>query len=341
MPPNKPASGQEESEIRLAVREGKFHQVKRMFEAVGMKVVYLKRLSMGSLELDGGLAPGEYRRLTEKELERLREGTSEKEKTAAEAERNMGQVSAKAEALNNSGYSPETQLFRYPAGGELLERMLDRTEAVIFDLDGTLVDSMWMWRESDIEYLGRFGISLPEGLQACIEGMSFSETAGYFKTNFPAITDSIEEMKAEWNRMAWDKYVNEVPLKPGAREFLKLLRERNIKTGIATSNSRELVWAVLKSLSAEQYFDEVHTACEVAAGKPSPDIFLLVADRLQTAPEHCLVFEDIRKGIRAGKAAGMRVCAVQDEYSREEAEYKAAEADYFIDSYLDFGLRPD
>ncbi len=310
----KPACRRTESEIRLAIQEGKFHQVKRMFEAVGMKVLYLKRLSIGSLVLDDGLAPGEYRRLTEQELECLREGTPEKE---------------------------EAESFGYPAGTELLNRMLDRTEAVIFDLDGTLVDSMWMWQEIDIEYLGKFGIPLPEGLQACIEGMSFSETAGYFKKNFPAITDSIEEMKAEWNRMAWDKYVNEVPLKPGAREFLKLLRERNIKTGIATSNSRELVWAVLKSLSAEQYFDEVHTACEVAAGKPSPDIFLLVADRLQTAPEHCLVFEDIRKGIQAGKAAGMRVCAVQDEYSREDRERKAAEADYFIDSYFDLGLKPE
>ncbi|MDE7299341.1 MAG: HAD family phosphatase [Lachnospiraceae bacterium] len=217
--------------------------------------------------------------------------------------------------------------------------MLDRTEAVIFDLDGTLVDSMWMWREIDIEYLGRFGIPLPEELQSCIEGMSFSETANYFQARFPEITDSIEEMKSEWTRMAWDKYVNEVPLKPGALEFLQLLRKRNIKTGIATSNSPELVWAVLKSLSAEQYFDEVHTACEVGAGKPSPDIYLLVADCLQVAPERCLVFEDISKGIQAGQAAGRRVWAVRDEYSLEDEENKAAQSDYFIDSYLDLRKR--
>ena len=76
-------------------------------------------------------------------------------------------------------------------------KMLQDKSAVIFDLDGSLVDSMWMWREIDIEYLGRFGIVLPENLQSEIEGMSFSETAVYFKERF-AIPDSIEQMKADW-----------------------------------------------------------------------------------------------------------------------------------------------
>ena len=223
-------------------------------------------------------------------------------------------------------------------GNKLLETMLDGMEAVIFDLDGTLVDSMWMWREIDIEYLGRFGIPLPEGLQSEIEGMSFSETADYFKTHFPAITDDIDKMKAEWNKMAWDKYVNEVPLKPGVLEFLKLLKQRGIRTGIATSNSVTIVAAVLESLSVSSYFDEVHTACEVGVGKPAPDLYLFVAKKLGVAPEHCLVFEDICKGIQAGKSAGMRVCAVRDEYSSAEEEKKAALSDYFIDTYLDFGL---
>ena len=86
------------------------------------------------------------------------------------------------------------------------------------------------------------------------------------------------------------------------------------------------------------YFDEVHTACEVGVGKPAPDLYLFVAEKLGVAPEHCLVFEDICKGIQAGKSAGMRVCAVSDEYSSTEEKKKAELADYFIDTYLDFGL---
>lgn len=312
-------SSGEISEIELTIREGKFHQVKRMFEVVGMKVLYLKRIQMGSLVLPSELLPGGSRYLTEEEIKELEIYV---EKTRAETK--VGQTKQTEQAGQTGQTKPEN----------LLEIMLNGIEAVIFDLDGTLVDSMWMWKQIDIEYLGRFHIPLPDGLQSSIEGMSFSETANYFKKNFPEITDSIDQMKENWNKMAWDKYVNEVPLKPGVLSFLKLLQQRQIKTGIATSNSTELVHAVLGSLGVENYFNAVHTACEAGAGKPAPDIYILVAEKLETAPERCLVFEDIIKGIQAGKNAGMKVCAVRDDYSMEKEEEKKALADYFIDSYL-------
>lgn len=211
--------------------------------------------------------------------------------------------------------------------------MMDK-RAVIFDLDGSLVDSMWMWRQIDIEYLGRFGIPLPEDLQSRIEGMSFHETAVYFREHFP-IQEPIEKMKADWNRMAWDKYMNEVPLKPGAEEFLKGCRERNIRLGIATSNSRELVENVAAVHGLHDYFSCIMTGCDVGRGKPAPDIYLAVADRLEVPPKQCLVFEDIIPGIQAGKNAGMTVCAVEDEYSLSSREEKKRLADYYIEDYYD------
>ena len=210
--------------------------------------------------------------------------------------------------------------------------MLQNKKAVIFDLDGTLIDSMGMWKEIDIEYLGRFGVELPETLQKDISGMSFTETAVYFKETF-GIPDSIEEIKQTWNEMAMYKYTHEVPLKPGVTEFLKELKRRGIKTGIATSNSVELVQAVLKSLQIQDYMDEVHTSCEVAKGKPAPDIYLLVAKCLGVSPEQCLVFEDIPEGILAGKRAGMQVCAVDDEFSKFMEAEKRELADYYISGY--------
>ena len=212
------------------------------------------------------------------------------------------------------------------------EELTEGIQAVIFDLDGTLIDSMWMWKQIDIDYLARQGHPLPEDLQDCIEGMSFSETAVYFKKRF-CLADSLEVIKADWNRMAYDIYVNDVPLKPGVLKFLQYLKKQGIRTGIATSNSKELLLAVLKSLEIEEYFDEIHTSCEVEKGKPAPDIYLLVAERLEVKPEACLVFEDIMQGILAGKAAGMKVCAIKDEFSTKQEAEKRANADWFINGF--------
>ena len=205
-------------------------------------------------------------------------------------------------------------------------------KAFLFDLDGTLVDSMWIWKKIDIEYLGRFGLDLPDNLQASIEGMSFSETALYFKERF-SIPDSLEEMKADWNRMAWEKYTQEVPLKPGVRDFLKYYRARGVKMAVATSNSQELAEAVLAAHGLTDFFDTVVTGCEVAHGKPWPDIYLEAAARLGVNAGECLVFEDVVAGIQAGKSAGMRVAAVEDAYSLYQKLQKRELADYYITDY--------
>lgn len=210
--------------------------------------------------------------------------------------------------------------------------MLDGIQAVIFDLDGTLVDSMWMWRDIDIEYLGRFGHTLPENLQKEIEGMSYTETATYFKETFE-LPCTLDEIKQDWRDMAYEKYTKQVPLKPGASRFLLELKKRGIRTGIATSNGLELVQAVARVHGLDHSIDRIRTACDVAKGKPAPDIYLKVAEDLQTDPKHCLVFEDIPMGILAGKNAGMRVCAVEDCFSENQREEIRRLADYYIDSY--------
>lgn len=210
--------------------------------------------------------------------------------------------------------------------------MLGGKRAAIFDLDGTLVDSMWMWKAIDIEFLSRYGRRCPDDLQKAVEGMSFTETAVYFKKRF-ALPLDIEEMKDIWIRMSIDKYRNEVPLKAGAEELLKKLRKSGLKLGIATSSAREMVDTALHSLKVDSYFDVVTTACEVAAGKPSPDIYLKVSRELETEPSQCIVFEDVPAGILAGKRAGMTVCAVEDEFSCNMRQEKQAMADYYITNY--------
>ncbi len=215
--------------------------------------------------------------------------------------------------------------------------MLQGVKAVIFDLDGTLVDSMWIWKIIDIEYLGMFGIEVPEDLQEEIEGMSFSQTAHYFKERFN-IPHTIEEMKDEWNRRAYVKYKEEIPLKKGVKSFLDYCITHDIKLGIASSNSIELVRVSLEAHGIIDYFQAIHTSCEVATGKPAPYIYELVADTLQVHPSECLVFEDIVVGIMAGQSAGMKVCAVEDEYSMYQQDEKRKLANYYIIDYTEIPI---
>lgn len=216
----------------------------------------------------------------------------------------------------------------------MIKDLLKGKKAALFDLDGTLVDSMWMWKQIDIEFLGRYGYECPDDLQKAIEGMSFSETAVYFKKRFE-IPLSLDEIKDCWTQMAIDKYRYEVPFKPGAKEFLKFCKENNILTGIATSNGRNLVDAVVESLEMGEYLNVITTACEVSAGKPEPDIYLESAKRLSVEPSECLVFEDIPAGIIAGKRAGMTVIAVEDDFSKKMKDEKMSLADGFIDNYFE------
>lgn len=212
--------------------------------------------------------------------------------------------------------------------------MIETVKAVIFDLDGTLVDSMWMWPDIDIGFLKDRGFLCPPELEKEVEGMSFSETAAHFKKRF-GLKETEEEIKQIWMEMSIDKYRSQVPLKPGAGEFLDHLSDRNILMGIATSNGREMVDAVIDSLGIGKYFKVIATSCEVAEGKPSPDIYLKVAGELSVKPCECLVFEDVPAGILAGKRAGMKVCAIEDDFSRHMEAEKRELADYYIRDYFD------
>lgn len=210
--------------------------------------------------------------------------------------------------------------------------MLNKIKAVIFDLDGTLIDSMGLWKEIDIEFLAARGIEYKDDLQEKIEGMSFTETAVFCKEYYH-LSESVEELKEIWIRMAKDKYRYEVLAKPGALEFLHILKQRGVKMGIATSNSEELIDAVNEAYHFDEYMSCIVTACSVNKGKPEPDVYLEAARQLGVAPQECLVFEDIVKGIEAGKRAGMKVCAIEDSYSLAQKEEKRACSDYYIESY--------
>ncbi len=210
--------------------------------------------------------------------------------------------------------------------------IIDKTEAVLFDLDGTVVDSMWIWKQIDIDYFARCKMKMPEDYQKQIEGLSFYETAKYTRDRYLPHRQ-VQDLMDDWNEMAYEHYVSDVLPKEGVIIFLEHLRKRGIKTGIATSNSRILCEATLKKNGLISYFDSILTGEEKNAGKPAPDIYIASAKKLGAAPGGCLVFEDLCNGIRAGKAAGMTVVTIYDEYSAYQWDEKCDLADHHIMSY--------
>jgi HAD superfamily hydrolase (TIGR01509 family) len=210
--------------------------------------------------------------------------------------------------------------------------MLSNIKSVIFDLDGTLIDSMWVWKQVDIEYLKKRSIVLPEDLQKSIEGLSFNETAIYFKRRFE-LEDSIDKIKDEWTDMVGNFYKSSIKAKKGVKEFLVYLSEKNFKIGLATSNFKDLAVDVLKSNDLIQYFDQIVTTCEVPRDKSYPDVFLETARRLNTLPEECIVFEDTLSAILGAAKAGMRVIGVYDSFGTCTPEELSEKTERIINDF--------
>ncbi len=205
-------------------------------------------------------------------------------------------------------------------------------DAVIFDLDGTLVDSMGMWGRIDVEFLGRFGMDPPANLQKELEGLTWQENEQYFADHFDlGLTPG--EIGAIWIEMAAEKYRFETPAKDGAVDFALRMKELGKRLGVASSNHLELILEALRAHRLDAAFDAITTCGEVEAGKPDPAVYLVTAEKLGVDPGRCLIFEDIPVGILAGRRAGMTVIAVEDAYSEHMEDEKRRLADAYIRSY--------
>ena len=210
--------------------------------------------------------------------------------------------------------------------------MLKDVKAAIFDMDGTLIDSMWVWGKIDEDYLLKRGLNMPDTLRDHIEHLSIYDTAIYFKEKFN-LEDSLDEILKEWHDMAMAEYRDNVFLKPGADDFIKSLKDRGIKIALATSNSVPLLEMILKKYNIYNYFDVITTTDEVERNKSFPDVYLLTAERLKVSPEECVVFEDILPAIKGAKSAGMKVVAVYDSFSHHNMDAIILESDKFIKDY--------
>lgn len=194
---------------------------------------------------------------------------------------------------------------------------LDEIEGAIFDIDGTLLDSMNMWKNVGSSYVRMKG-KVPEAdLDEIIKDMSFLESARYIKVHYQ-FEEDIEAMMDEVNQMVKENYQGKIQEKPFVKEFLERLRDKGVPMCVATATDESLVKACLKRLGLLEYFKEIFTCRNVGAGKEQPDIYEAALQRLGTLKEKTFVFEDVLHAVKTAKQAGFPVAALYDESSRED-----------------------
>ncbi len=207
-------------------------------------------------------------------------------------------------------------------------------KAAIFDLDGTLLDSMWVWKQIDHDFLAKRGIMVPPDYMLAVAHLGAYQTAVYTAERF-GLPETPEELIAEWTEMAIDYYSDKVELKKGAYEYLEYLYYNGVKLGVATANDRALFEPALDHTGIRRFFSAVVNVDEVERKKGFPDIYWLACEKMGVKPEDAIVFEDIYQGICGARDGGFRTAGVFDETSAEDEEKIRSTADFYIHDFTE------
>ncbi len=184
-----------------------------------------------------------------------------------------------------------------------------KLEAVLFDMDGVIIDSEPLWSEAEKQLLARRKLSYSADLKEVLMGRGSREAAGLF-IEYYNLTESADDIITERNQLIAKLFRDCLPLIPQALALIESLRESGIKTALASSSPKYLIELVMDKFGIAGLFDLILSGEEVERGKPAPDIYLKASKELGVAPESCVVVEDAPNGVAAAKAAGMRCLAV-------------------------------
>jgi HAD superfamily hydrolase (TIGR01509 family) len=205
-------------------------------------------------------------------------------------------------------------------------------QAAIFDFDGTIADSCYVWDAVDKHFFESRGMEIPTDYISKISTLNMYDGAVFTKTAY-GFSDSIESIMDEWLNGALTEYEQNVTLKPFAAEYINKLKNEGIKIGLVTSASPEFYTPVLKKSGIYDLFDTFVDGSLGVRSKDFPDMFIHCAKLLDTPPEHCCVYEDILPAILSAKSADMYTTAVYEPKSHRDSSLIKQTADKYIMSF--------
>ena len=209
--------------------------------------------------------------------------------------------------------------------------MIDLTsiDGAVFDADGTLYDSMWMWHQAEKEYIASHGVPWRPDIVEKLRTLGFFGIAEYLRTEF-GVNKTVEEITSGIDALMEDFYSQKVMLKPGVLTVLNSFRERGIKMCIATATDKYLTEAALQRTGVREYFGKVFNCGDEKTDKKHPDIFIRAAAFLGTDISRTIVIEDALHAARTAKSAGFRVVGVYERTAEIYQDEMRAVCDMFV-----------
>ncbi len=208
-----------------------------------------------------------------------------------------------------------------------------KINGAIFDFDGTIMDSMYVWENVASDYLINRGLQPRAGLREKFKTLSIYQAASYYREEY-AIKDSVETIVNDVNAIVEHAYFYDVLPKDGVREFLTMLAGKNVAMCIATATDKYLVEAALERCALSDYFKAVFTCSDIGKGKDSPDIYFASLGEINTKKEETVIFEDAYYAAATAKKAGFYVAGIYDKYERNVAML-TNNSDIYFNSFIE------
>lgn len=211
-------------------------------------------------------------------------------------------------------------------------------KGAIFDLDGTLIDSMWIWNELSLKYLKSLGVkNSPKNLNQTLATLTLKEGFSYLKETFQ-LEKTEDEIRDDLKKILEVYYKNHFDLKAGVLELLKELKNREVKMILGTATDEDLALMALKRHGIEDFFEVIQTEENTGLSKGNSKFFEVAIGKLDIEPSRIWVFEDALHCILSAKESGLNVLAIKDNYSKSHWKEIKENSDIYIKSFDHFDV---